>query len=305
MKTITVNSEDSFTRLDKFLVKYEPDFSRSTIKKMVDEEFILVNGEVSKANYSVKENDIITIEEMIIEDHEILAQDIPIDIVYQDEDIVIINKSSGMVVHPGAGVYQGTLVNALMYHIKDLSRINGEIRPGIVHRIDKDTSGLLVVAKNDKAHQFLANQLVDKTLNRTYLALVHGQIYDENIIIDAPIGRDKYDRTKMCVTANNSKKAITKVKVLEIYDNYSYIEAKLETGRTHQIRVHMSYIKHPIVGDPKYGYRRDNKDYGQYLHATRLGLIHPRTNEYMEFEVAPPEEFINKQKDLKNEKSKD
>lgn len=304
MKTIIVSIEDSLTRLDKFLVKYQPDFSRSTIKKMIEEEFILVNNEPSKANYLVKEEDVISIEEMIIEDREILAEDIPLDIVYQDEDIVVINKPSGMVVHPGAGVYQGTLVNALMYHIKDLSRINGEIRPGIVHRIDKETSGLLVVAKNDKAHHILADQLVDKTLNRTYLALVHGQVYDEKIIIDAPIGRDKYDRTKMCVTANNSKKALTKVRVLEIYDNYTFIEAKLETGRTHQIRVHLNYIKHPIVGDPKYGFRRDDKTHGQYLHATQLGLVHPRTNEYMEFNVEPPKEFLDKQKELKNEKSK-
>ncbi|MDH6604345.1 23S rRNA pseudouridine1911/1915/1917 synthase [Bacilli bacterium PM5-9] len=303
MEKIIVSQEDELLRIDKFITLKKPDMSRSTIKKMIEEECILVNEKATKANYKLKVSDEITIIPMIIDDCEIVAEDIPINIVYQDSDILVINKESGMVVHPGAGIYSGTLVNALMYHIKDLSRINGEIRPGIVHRIDKDTSGLLVVAKNDVAHKKLADQLVDKTLNRVYLALVHGQVFDEKIIIDAPIGRDKNDRTKMKVTAQNSKKALTNVKVLDIFDNYSFIECKLDTGRTHQIRVHMNYINHPIVGDPKYGYRKDDQSYGQYLHATRLGLIHPTTNEYMEFEAPLPDKFIKKLEEVKNEKT--
>ena len=303
MEIIIINENDELQRIDKFIAKKMPDLSRSTIKKMIEEEFILVNDESIKANYSLKVGDEISIEEMIIDEREILAEDIDLDIVYQDDDILIINKESGMVVHPGAGIYSGTLVNALMYHIKDLSRINGEIRPGIVHRIDKETSGLLVVAKNDKAHKILAEQLVDKTLYRQYLALVHGQIFDEKIIVDAPIGRDKNDRTKMRVTAQNSKAALTKINVLEIYDNYTFVSCLLETGRTHQIRVHLNYIKHPIVGDPKYGYRKDDQSYGQYLHATKLGLKHPTTNEYMEFEVPLPKEFVKKLEEVKNEKA--
>ena len=302
METIIVNKEDELMRIDKFIALKKPEMSRSTIKKMIEESFILVNDEKVKANYIIKDEDDITIMPMIIDEEEIMAENIPIDIVYQDDDIVVINKASGMVVHPGAGVYSGTLVNALMYHIKDLSRINGEIRPGIVHRIDKDTSGLLVVAKNDIAHRKLADQLVDKTLNRIYIALVHGQVFDEKIIIDAPIGRDKNDRTKMKVTAQNSKSALTKVNVLEIFDNYTVVRCQLETGRTHQIRVHMNYIKHPIVGDPKYGHRKDDHSYGQYLHATKLGLVHPTTNEYMEFEAPIPKEFQNKIEEVKREK---
>ncbi|MEG0283997.1 MAG: RluA family pseudouridine synthase [Erysipelotrichales bacterium] len=288
-------------RIDKYLVDSDLEYSRSTIKKMIENEFILVNNEKTKANYITKIGDVISIEEMILDDHEIVAQDIPLDIVYQDDDIVVINKPTGMVVHPGAGAYKDTLVNGLMYHIKDLSRINGEIRPGIVHRIDKETSGLLVVAKNDIAHQKLAAQLSDKSLYRIYLALVHGQILDKNIIIDAPIGRDEKDRTKMAITSKNSRKALTKVKVLEVYNSHSYIEAQLETGRTHQIRIHMNYIKHPVVGDPKYGFKKEDKSFGQYLHAYKLGLIHPTTNEYMEFEAMPPQEFIDKRMELKDE----
>lgn len=301
MDKYLIEEENVNKRIDKVIISFDDTKSRSTIKKMLEDGFIKVNGESIKPNYKVKLNDEIVIEEYIIEDQEIKAEDIALNIVYQDEDILVINKPTGMVVHPGAGIYSGTLVNALMYHIKDLSRINGEIRPGIVHRIDKDTSGLLVVAKNDVAHHKLAQQLVDKTLNRTYLALVHGQIFDQNILIDAPIGRDKNDRTKMSVTSHNSKAAITNVKVLEVFQNASYVECKLETGRTHQIRVHMNYIKHPIYGDPKYGYRKDDQSYGQYLHAYKLGLVHPTTNEYMEFEASPEPQFIAKYEELKVE----
>jgi len=302
MENYIIDESFSLERIDKVIQKIDPDKSRSTIKKMIEEGFIKVNDEVVKSNYKVRYEDVITIEEFILDTHEILAEDIPLDIVYEDNDVVVINKPSGMVVHPGNGVYSGTLVNALMYHIKDLSRINGEVRPGIVHRIDKDTSGLLVVAKNDVAHQKLANQLVDRTLSRVYLALVHGQIFDQKIKIDAPIGRDKNDRTKMCVTSHNSKQAITNVEVLEVFENSSYIECKLETGRTHQIRVHMAYIKHPLYGDPKYGYRKDDHSYGQYLHAYRLGFIHPTTNEFMSFEASPEPQFFEKLDQLRVEK---
>ncbi|WP_423362870.1 RluA family pseudouridine synthase [Mycoplasma sp. P36-A1] len=303
MKKIIIDESYDLDRLDKVVMKEEEDKSRSTIKKMIEEGFITVNDHHVKANYTVKINDVINITDFILEQQTIEAEDIPLNIVYQDDDILIINKPSGMVVHPGAGVYSKTLVNALMFHIKDLSRINGEVRPGIVHRIDKDTSGLLVVAKNDRAHNILASQLVDKTLNRTYLALVHNQIFDENIVIDAPIGRDKNDRTKMAVTSHNSKHALTKVKVLDVFENSSFVQCNLETGRTHQIRVHLAFIKHPIYGDPKYGYRRDNQEYGQYLHAYKLGLVHPTTNEYMEFEVEPEPEFTRKLEELKLEKN--
>lgn len=301
MEKIKVQMDQQNQRIDTFLASYKEELSRSTIKKMIKEEFILVNEQPTKPNYLIKTDDIISLEEMIIDDKEIIAENIPLDIVYQDDDILVINKPSGMVVHPGAGIYSGTLVNALMFHIKDLSRINGEVRPGIVHRIDKETSGLLVVAKNDYAHQKLAQQLVDKTLTRVYRAIVHSQILDQKIIIDAPIGRDDKDRTKMCVTAKNSKLAVTHVKVLELFTNYSYIECQLETGRTHQIRVHLNYINHPIVGDPKYGRRKDDFSFGQYLHAYKLVLKHPRTDEVMEFFADLPNEFKEKLKELEHE----
>lgn len=290
-------------RLDHIITEFILEFSRSYIKELIDEEYILVNEKVSKASYKVKIDDIIDVYEKPVESIEIKPENIEINIVYEDDDLLVINKPTGMVVHPGAGTSSNTLVNALLYHIKDLSGINGKIRPGIVHRIDKDTSGLLVVAKNDVAHNFLAEQLKDKTLHRNYLALVHGQILDSNIIIDAPIGRDKNERTKMAITGGNSKDAITKVKVLEVYEKYTFIECQLETGRTHQIRVHLNYINHPLVGDPKYGYRKDKDSYGQYLHAYKIGFIHPKTKEYLEFEVDLEETFKNKLEIIRNEKT--
>lgn len=289
-------------RLDHIISETNSDFSRSYIKELIEDNYILVNEKSTKASYKVKLDDVIDIFDKPVESLDIKPENIPLNIVYEDEDLLVINKPTGMVVHPGAGIYSHTLVNALLYHIKDLSGINGKIRPGIVHRIDKDTSGLLIVAKNDKTHNFLAQQLKDKTLNRHYLALVHNQILDSNIIIDAPIGRDKNDRTKMAVIATNSKNAITKVKVLEVFKNFTFIECQLETGRTHQIRVHLSYINHPIVGDPKYGYRKDKDEYHQYLHAYKLRFIHPKTKEYMEIEAELEDEFKNKLEIIRNEK---
>lgn len=304
MTIYKVEEQEEKIRLDAFIISKQDGLSRSHIQKLIEKGFVKVNDEIKKANYKVSLEDVITFEQMPVVDTSVIAEDIPIEIVYQDNDIVVINKKSGMIVHPGAGAYSGTLVNALLYHIKDLSGINGEVRPGIVHRIDKETTGLLVVAKNDAAHQALAKQLVDKTLTRTYLAIAHGQIFDKKILIDAPIGRDTNDRTKMAITGTG-RYAITHVEVLKIYDNYTYVQCNLETGRTHQIRVHLAYIKHPIVGDPKYGYRKDDHSFGQYLHAHKLGLIHPTTNEYMEFECALPSEFTQLLEELNNVQSED
>lgn len=301
VEEIKINEEMLKKRIDLFIKDLRPELSRSTIKKMIEEQYILVNDQPTKANYILKDEDLISIEEMAVENKSIKAENIPLDIIYQDEDIAIINKKSGMVVHPGAGIYEGTLVNALMYHLDDLSTINGEIRPGIVHRIDKETSGLLVVAKNDNAHQKLAAQLSDKTLSRIYKAIVHGQILDEKIIIDAPIGRDQKDRTKMAITSRNSRDALTHVRVEKLFTNHTLVECQLETGRTHQIRVHLNYINHPIVGDPKYGYRKDDKKFGQYLHAYKLVLTHPTTGEVMEFLADLPEEFKEKLEAIKYE----
>lgn len=302
MNKIIVQAEDNNQRLDKFLVEQTDEDTRSTIQKKINAEAILVNGDRVKANYKIKTNDVIEVKDyeeapMLIE-----PENIPLDIVYEDDDLLVINKPTGMVVHPGAGVTSGTLVNALMYHMQSLSDVNGAERPGIVHRIDKDTSGLIIVAKNNQTHNKLAEQLVDKTLNRQYKAIVHGQLFDHKIKIDAPIGRDKNDRTKMKVTALNSKKAVTNVIVDNVYDNYSLVTCLLETGRTHQIRVHLNYIKHPIYGDPKYGYRKDDQTYGQYLHAFKIGFIHPSSAEYMEFEIGYPPYFTKKLTEIqKNE----
>ena len=227
----------------------------------------------------------------LIENTDITPENIPLDIYYEDDDVIIVNKPSGMVVHPGNGNYSGTLVNALIYHTNSLS--SDDKRPGIVHRIDKDTSGLLMVAKNDVAHANLASQLSKHDINRKYIALVWGVIPHDTGTIDAPIGRDKNDRQKMCVTDVNSKEAITHFRVLERYENTTLIELKLETGRTHQIRVHMNYIGFPIVNDPVYGHRKIINDYGQMLHAALIGFIHPKTNKYMEFDSELPDCFLN------------
>ena len=224
---------------------------------------------------------------------DIVPEDIPLDIVYEDDYLMVINKPSGMVVHPANGNYEHTLVNALMYHSNKLSSVNGEFRPGIVHRIDADTSGLLLVAKTDNVHNDLAKQISEKSVTRKYICLVNGVILEDTATIDAPIGRDKNDRKKMCVTGDNSKDAVTNIRVLERYKDSTLVECVLETGRTHQIRVHMSYIGHPVVNDPVYGYNKlIDKDFGQMLHAEEIGFIHPITKEYLDFKVDPPKRFM-------------
>ena len=288
MKLIANKSE----RIDKYLME-ELDISRSKGQRMSDSGDILVNERQVKSSYTLKLDDEIDVNEEYSEDIDIVAENIPLEIVYEDDDLLVVNKRSGMVVHPAAGNYSGTLVNALMYHCNNnLSSINGSIRPGIVHRIDKDTSGLLVVAKNDEIHVDLAKQISEKTVTRKYIALVNGVINEDTATIDAPIGRDVNNRKKQAVTDVNAKEAITHFRVLERFKNATLIECKLETGRTHQIRVHLDYIGHSLVNDPLYGKKKmDDVEFGQMLHAKTLGFIHPKTREYLEFTVDVPELF--------------
>ena len=299
MEQKIVNKENEGVRLDKFLSNEYSDFSRVYIQKLINDGNVYVNENKEKASYKVKEGDSIFIEEVEIIDLDIKAEDIPLDIIYEDEDVIVINKKQGMIVHPAPGVYSGTLVNALLYHCKDLSSINGVKRPGIVHRIDKDTSGLLVVAKNDLAHESLANQLKDKTMNREYMAIVHGVINENKGKINAPIARDLKNRIKMAVV-KDGKEAITHFEVLERFKGYTLIYCKLETGRTHQIRVHMDYIGHPLACDPVYGPKATLKGNGQYLHAKKITFIHPRTKESMTFETDLPEYFTSMLEALRN-----
>ncbi|MBL1228550.1 RluA family pseudouridine synthase [Enterococcus sp. BWB1-3] len=294
--SLTINTETG--RIDKVLSEHL-DYSRSQIQQWLKEQQVRVNGEVVRSNYKVKQKDQIEIdipepEELLIE-----AENIALTIVYEDKDVAVIDKPQGMVVHPAAGHTNGTLVNALMYHIKDLSSINGVIRPGIVHRIDKDTSGLLMVAKNDKAHESLAEQLKEKTSVRKYLALVHGEISHDKGEINAPIGRSKTDR-KMQAVIETGKPAVTHFQVVERFSGYTLIELQLETGRTHQIRVHMKYIGYPVAGDPLYGPKKTLKGNGQFLHAKTLGFVHPTTGEYMEFETPLPKVFEKTLEQLRN-----
>ena len=276
-------------RLDKAVAELT-DLSRSLAHEQIKDGRILVNGQVKKAKYAVKEGDVISYELPEPEVVEYVAEDIPLEIVYQDEDVAVVNKPQGMVVHPSAGHTSGTLVNALMYHIKDLSGINGVLRPGIVHRIDKHTSGLLMVAKNDQAHVALADELKDKKSLRKYWAIVHGNLPNDRGVIEAPIGRSEKDRKKQAVTAKG-KPALTRFQVLERFGDYSLVELQLETGRTHQIRVHMAYIGHPVAGDEVYGPRKTLKGHGQFLHARTLGFTHPRTGEVLEFTAEAPTIF--------------
>ena len=294
-----VNNENANTRLDHYLAN-NTEFSRSKITNLIKEGKILVNGKNVKTGYLIKENDII---EINYEEEKLKAEPekMDLDIVYEDNDVIVVNKANKVVVHPACGNKSGTLVNGLLYHSKNLSSINGEFRPGIVHRIDADTTGLLMIAKNDKAHKILADQLKEKTTHRVYYALVWGVINNETGTVDAPIGRDPKDRKKMAVTPDNSKEAITHFRVIERYKNATLIELKLETGRTHQIRVHMKYIGHPVVNDPVYSNKPLFDDSGQCLHAKELGFIHPTTNEFMKFDSELPECFIKIQNLLKNE----
>ncbi|WP_249869853.1 RluA family pseudouridine synthase [Oceanobacillus saliphilus] len=285
-----VTEEQNKTRLDKLLSEINPDRSRSQIQTWISKDHVMVNGEPSRANHKCHTGDEIkwSIPEAV--ELDVLAEDIPLSIIYEDSDLLVVNKPKGMVVHPSAGHQSGTLVNALLHHCKDLSGINGVERPGIVHRIDKDTSGLLVVAKNDHTHVHLSEQLSNREIKRKYEAVVHGEITHETGMIDAPIGRDPKDRQKMGIV-DNGKPAVTHFKVLNHFPDFTHVECQLETGRTHQIRVHMKYIGFPLVGDPKYGQRKTLDTEGQALHAKSLGFTHPRTEEWLEFEVEAPEAF--------------
>lgn len=284
-------------RIDRFLSCKLEELSRSYIQKLIKEEKVTVGGKIVKANYKLSEEDEITIEIPDACEPDILPENIPLDILYEDKDILVVNKPKGMVVHPAAGHYSGTLVNALMYHCKDsLSGINGVMRPGIVHRIDMDTTGSLLVCKNDEAHRILAEQLKEHTIRREYHAVVYGNLKEDEGTIDAPIGRHPVDRKKMSINYKNGKRAVTHYRVLERFGKYTYICCRLETGRTHQIRVHMSSIHHPLLGDEIYGPvgKTPFKGIkGQMLHAKILGIHHPSTGEYMEFDAPLPEYFVD------------
>ena len=281
--------EEVNERIDKFLAS-NTELSRTLISKMIDEEYILVNGKKTKSNYKVKLDDLITIDETYQETTDVVPEKMDLDIVYEDDDIIVINKPSGMVVHPGNGNYTGTLVNGLMYYTNNLSDINGEVRPGIVHRIDKDTSGLIIVAKNNKSHEVLSEYFQNKTITRNYIALIKGELKTNSATIDAPIGRSDSDRKKMAVTSKNSKNAITHLTVLKRYKDYTLVKLKLDTGRTHQIRVHMSYIGHPVYNDPVYTNDKCS-EFGQFLHSYSMEFVHPITKENMYFECELPEYF--------------
>ena len=292
MQTITLNCAENGKRIDAF-VSSNAEVTRSRVASLLEEGNITVNGKVPQKSYKVKQGDIITVNIPDPVELDVVAQDIPLDIVYEDEHLLVVNKPKGMVVHPAAGNLDGTLVNALLYHCKgSLSGINGIMRPGIVHRIDKDTSGLLIVAKNDSAHNFLAEQIKEHSFTREYEAVVHGNIKADNGSIDAPIGRHPVKRKQMAVTPENSKNAVTHFTVLQRFGDFTHVRLRLETGRTHQIRVHMSYIGHPVAGDEVYGPKTVAKGLaGQCLHAKKIGFIHPVTREYLEFDSELPRYF--------------
>ena len=277
-------------RIDKVLPEFNADWSRTQMQDWIKDGLISVNGKEVKSNYKVKMNDTIEVTEKEVVEADIQPENLDLDIYYEEDDVAIVYKPKGMVVHPSAGHYTGTLVNGLMYQMKNLSGINGEVRPGIVHRIDKDTSGLLMVAKNDIAHRGLVDQLVDKSVTRKYTALVHGNIPHDYGTVDAPIGRNKNDRQAMDVV-DDGKEAVTHFNVKKHFKNYTLVECQLETGRTHQIRVHMKYIGFPLVGDTKYGPRKTMDIGGQALHAGVIGFEHPITKEYIEQEAPLPQYF--------------
>jgi len=286
-----IEPADEGERVDKFLAMQNEEWSRSQVQAWIKEGRVTVDGETVKSNYRLQADDELTLRVPPPRELKILPEPMPLDIVYEDSDVVVVNKPRGLVVHPAPGHYSGTLVNGLLAHCKDLSGINGVLRPGIVHRIDKDTSGLLMVAKNDKAHMSLAAQLKEHTVQRKYVAIVHGVIPHEMGTIDAPIGRDPKNRQQMAVVFENSKPAVTHFLVLERFKNYTLVELQLETGRTHQIRVHMKYIGYPLAGDPKYGPKNTLELGGQALHAKTLGFVHPRTGEKLLFEAPLPQDM--------------
>lgn len=290
-----INCDQAGMRIDKFLSDALPNLSRSYIQKLIKDEQITVNDKPIKANYKMNADDFLLLEEPQLQEPDIIAENIPLDILYEDADLLIINKPKGMVVHPAAGHYTGTLVNALMYYCKqELSGINGVMRPGIVHRIDMDTTGSLIVCKNDFSHNHVAEQLKEHSITRIYHAIVHGVLKEDEGTIDAPIGRHPIDRKKMSINAKNGKEAITHYKVLQRFKNFTYIECKLETGRTHQIRVHMASIHHPLLGDVVYGPAKcPYKLQGQTLHAKTIGIQHPRSNAYLEIEAPLPTYFLD------------
>lgn len=292
IKNFLVGEDEEGDRLDVYLSEQLGDMSRSYIQKIIKDKKVEVNGKVEKAKYLVKEDDKIKIEIPTPKLLEVLPQDIPIDIVYEDNDVLIVNKPQNMVVHPAPGNYENTLVNAILYHCKDkLSSINGVIRPGIVHRIDKDTSGLLMIAKNNNAHNSLAEQLKDHSITREYEFICHGVVKEDKITVDKPLGRNPKDRLKMAIV-KDGKRAVTHFEVIQRFDNFTHMRARLETGRTHQIRVHALSINHPLLGDPVYGPKNSKfKLEGQTLHAKKIGFIHPTTNEYIEFDSELPNYF--------------
>ena len=291
----TVENEEG-DRIDRYLAEEMPERSRSYLQKLIKEQYIKVNNKPVKANYRLVLGDRVEVCIPEAKEPDIKPENIPLDILYEDEDVIVVNKPKQMVVHPAPGHYSGTLVNALMYHCGNkLSGINGTSRPGIVHRIDMDTTGSLIICKNDMAHQSLAVQLKEHSINRIYEAIVHGNIKEEEGTVNAPIGRHPTDRKKMSIHAKNARNAITHYKVLKRFGDYTYIQCKLETGRTHQIRVHMASIGHPLLGDQVYGPKKCpfSKLVGQTLHARTLGFIHPRTNEYIEVNAPLPDYFLN------------
>jgi len=295
----TIEEQQQGERIDKAISSIQTEWSRTQISNWITEGIVKVNGETVKAKYKVKAGDVVEIIVPEAEPLDVIAENLALDIVYEDADVLVVNKPKGMVVHPAPGHMTGTLVNGLMYQCKDLSGINGIMRPGIVHRIDKDTSGLLMVAKNDVAHESLVDQLVNKTVTRKYIALVHGHIAHDKGTIDAPIGRDQKDRQKQAIV-DNGKHAVTHFHVVERFGDYTLVECRLETGRTHQIRVHMNYIGFPLVGDPKYGPKKTIDFGGQVLHAATLGFNHPSSGEYLEFETPLPADYEQLLNELRN-----
>ncbi|MDD6022400.1 MAG: RluA family pseudouridine synthase [Acutalibacteraceae bacterium] len=300
---LTVDENAVGERIDKYISENVAEMTRSGIQKIIDDGLVTVNSAAAEKNYRLRKGDVITVRKPEMKVLEVKAENIPLDIRYEDDDLLVVNKPKGMVVHPAAGNYEGTLVNALMYHCGDsLSGINGIIRPGIVHRIDKDTSGLLIVAKSDMAHIHLAEQIKEHTFTREYQCVVYGGFKQESGTVDAPIGRHPTDRKKMAVTEKNSKNAVTHYFVKERYKGFTHLKVRLETGRTHQIRVHMAYIGHPLAGDPVYGPKNViTKLHGQCLHAGLIGFIHPRSGEYIEIRSELPQYFTDFTNTLKKD----